>query len=148
MNNETQITCPNCKTQIDVNDILKHQIEDNIRKEFQEKELQSKKILKDLEDKLVNDKANFETQKKKQTEEFQDMLDSKLEKELKTKEEKLKSKLEKENSALRSEIDRINNDIDYFEDLARKKGLVKENEIIFDFSKTGHWNVAGAFDLF
>ncbi len=43
--------------------------------------------------------------------------------------------LEKENSALRSEIDRINNDIDYFEDLARKKGLVKENEIIFDFSK-------------
>ncbi len=45
-----------------------------------------------------------------------------------------RAELEKENSDLRSEIDRINNDIEYFEYLARKHGLVKENEIIFDFS--------------
>lgn len=46
--------------------------------------------------------------------------------------------LEKENTVLRLEIDRIQNDIDYFEYLARKKhGLIKENEIIFDFSKDG-----------
>ncbi len=45
-------------------------------------------------------------------------------------------RLEKENAVLRLEIDRIHNDIDYFEYLAREKhGLVKENEIIFDFSK-------------
>lgn len=44
--------------------------------------------------------------------------------------------LEKENAVLRLEIDRIQNDIEYFEYLARKKhGLVRENEIIFDFSK-------------
>ena len=49
-----------------------------------------------------------------------------------------KVELEKENAVLRLEIDRIQNDIDYFEYLARKKhGLVKENEIIFDFSKDG-----------
>ncbi len=44
--------------------------------------------------------------------------------------------LERDNAVLRLEIDRIHNDIDYFEYQARKKhGLVKENEIIFDFSK-------------
>ncbi len=47
-------------------------------------------------------------------------------------------RLEKENAVLRLEIDRIHNDIDYFEYLAREKhGLVKDNEIIFDFSKGG-----------
>lgn len=49
--------------------------------------------------------------------------------------EEQKASLEKENTVLRREIDRIHNDIDYFEYLARKKhGLIKENEIIFDFS--------------
>lgn len=44
-------------------------------------------------------------------------------------------RLEQENSVLRSEIDRIHNDIDYFEYLAREKhNLVRDDEIIFDFS--------------
>jgi cell division protein FtsB len=44
--------------------------------------------------------------------------------------------LEEENAALLKEMDRIQNDIDYFERLAREKhGLLKKNEIIFDFSK-------------
>ncbi len=47
-----------------------------------------------------------------------------------------KEKLQQENAALRQEIERILNDIDYFEQLAREKhGLLKKNEMIFDFSK-------------
>jgi len=47
-----------------------------------------------------------------------------------------KAKLQEENNALRLEIERIQTDIDYFESLAREKhGLLKKNEILFDFSK-------------
>mgnify|MGYP001552465207 CR=1 FL=1 len=47
-----------------------------------------------------------------------------------------KVQLEKENDMLRQEIERIEGDIEYFEKLAREKhGLLKKNEVLFDFSK-------------
>jgi cell division protein FtsB len=47
-----------------------------------------------------------------------------------------KSKLEAENAALRREIKRIENDVEYLERLAREKhGLLKENEMVFDFGE-------------
>lgn len=47
-----------------------------------------------------------------------------------------KSELEKENEALRQEIERITNDVEYLERLAREKhGLLKKNEMVFDFDK-------------
>lgn len=47
-----------------------------------------------------------------------------------------KYKLEQENAALQLEIEKIQNDIEYFEKIAREKhGLLKKNEIIFDFNK-------------
>ena len=39
MSQNTTINCPDCGAQIDVNDLLKHQIEDVIRKEYQQKSL-------------------------------------------------------------------------------------------------------------
>lgn len=45
-------------------------------------------------------------------------------------------KLEKQNKELRQEIARLLNDPAYLEEIARKKyGLIKKNEIIFDFEK-------------
>ncbi len=50
--------------------------------------------------------------------------------------EQQKIKLEQENAALRLEIEKIQNDIEYFERLAREKhGLLKKNEMVFDFNK-------------
>lgn len=47
-----------------------------------------------------------------------------------------KSKLEAENARLRREINRIENDVEYLERLAREKhGLLKENEMVFDFGE-------------
>lgn len=47
-----------------------------------------------------------------------------------------KNELEKENAIMLQEIERIQTDIEYFERLAREKhGLLKKNEVIFDFSK-------------
>lgn len=43
--NTSSIQCPNCGTTINVNDILKHELEDTIRKEFQQKaNTQTKKL--------------------------------------------------------------------------------------------------------
>ena len=98
MKNNTQISCPNCGTQIDVNDLLKHQLEDSIRKEFKEKELSIKKDLEAKEEKLIQEKIAFENKKKRETEEFQYRLDTKLKEELKAKERVLKLKLQDENS--------------------------------------------------
>lgn len=109
MKNETQISCPNCGEQIDVNDILKHQIEDSIRQEYQTKEIAAKKDMEVKKEKLAQDKADFEVQKRKEAEKFQDLLDSKLKEELKAKEAKLKSKLQEENS---ERFDLLNKELD------------------------------------
>ncbi|MFD1315229.1 DUF2130 domain-containing protein [Namhaeicola litoreus] len=97
MKNETQITCPSCGTQIDVNDILKHQLEDAIRKEYLQKEMQIKKQLQAKEIQLNNEKASLEVLKRKQAEEFQNLLDTKLKESLKEKELGLRKKLSEEN---------------------------------------------------
>ena len=106
MKNESQISCPNCGTQIDVNDILKHQLEESIRQEYQAKELSAKKELKAQEEKLTQDKSAFEAKKRKEAEEFQSKLDAKLKLGLKSKEAKLKSKLEEENSEQLAELNK------------------------------------------
>ncbi len=98
MKKETQISCPNCGTQIDVNDLLKHQLEDSIRKEFKEKEVSIKKQLEAKEKKLLQEKLEFEAKKKKEAEDFQNKLDTKLKQELQEKERVLKLKLQDENS--------------------------------------------------
>ena len=97
MKNETQITCPNCGTQIDANDILKHLLEDTIRKEYVLKELDIKKHFEAKEAQLKSEKASLEDLKRKQTEEFQTLLDTKLKESLKAKEDSLRKKLSEEN---------------------------------------------------
>ncbi len=43
--------------------------------------------------------------------------------------------LERQNEILKQDIERIQNDIEYLEQVARDKhGLLKENEMVFDFS--------------
>ncbi len=37
MNSQTKITCPNCGTEIDVQDILAHQLEIDLQKEYDTK---------------------------------------------------------------------------------------------------------------
>lgn len=44
--------------------------------------------------------------------------------------------LEEENERLQKEIDRLQNDTEYLEEIAREKyGLVRKNELIYNFSK-------------
>lgn len=98
MSNDTKIKCPNCGTSIDVQDILAHQLEDEIKQKYETQlEQEKKKYSSELET-LNRAKKEFEEEKKKQEEMIQQRLDNKLKEERKTIEEKIKQKLLEENS--------------------------------------------------
>ena len=106
MADQTSIKCPNCGTSIDVNDILKHQLEDTIRQEFQLKANQQAKELSAKNEELEVAKAEFEAKKKKENELFAE----RLEKETKAAEKeitaKLKAKLEEESKDRVAEMEK------------------------------------------
>lgn len=96
MANQTSIKCPKCGESIDVNEILKHQLEDSIRIEFQEKaNLQSKELAAKNEA-LEKAKAEFEAKKKIENELFAERLEQAKKVSEKEISEKLKKKLEEE----------------------------------------------------
>lgn len=137
MNNETQIKCPNCGTSIDVQDILAHQLEEEIKQKYQSQLASEKKKFEEEQEKLNKAKSDFEEKKKQQNELFQDRLDKQLREERKTIEEKLKAKLEEEQAeqykALQKELNEkseqikeLNRTKAEIEKLKREKAELKE----------------------
>lgn len=97
MAKQTQIKCPNCGTEIDVNDILKHQLEETLKKEYQNKFLSFQKEIENKSVLLEKEKQEFENKKKKENELFQERL-SKITKEKSQEIElSLKKRFEEEN---------------------------------------------------
>src|SRR5690606_20179627 len=74
MKNSTTVQCPNCKTSINVNDILKHQIEDALRKDFEQKIKNQEEHFKKKNDDLLKEKQSFENAKALQEQSFADRL--------------------------------------------------------------------------
>ena len=121
MAQQSSIQCPSCGTSIDVNDILKHQIEDALRKEFQQKLNAQTTEWETKNEALEKAKEDFEFKKKKENELFQDRLEkAKEEVEAKAKREKqqFQEKLEVEKkeseknilSALKIKLEEENKD--------------------------------------
>jgi len=93
---KNNITCPNCGTQIDVNDILYHQLES----EFKQKELSFQKQMQlELESKRKEYKTHFDELKlkeetlKTQQEDFDDKLAKATKEQLKIEKSKLQNEL-------------------------------------------------------
>lgn len=120
MAEQSSIQCPNCGTTIDVNDILKHQLEDSIRKEYQQKANAQKQELELKNEQFEKAKTEFEAKKKQENELFAE----RLEREKKTAEkeitEKVKIKLDEENK------DRL---------LAMEKELSEKSEKLRELNK-------------
>ncbi len=117
MSKETKVLCPNCKTSIDVNDILKHQIEESIKVEYQQKAAIATEELAKKNEALEKEKAAFESKKKQENELFAQRLE-KEKKELKELlSSQLKSKIEEEN---KEQIDLLN------KELSEKSNKLKE----------------------
>tara|TARA_B110001450_G_C17621795_1_gene481528 strand:- start:206 stop:1489 length:1284 start_codon:yes stop_codon:yes gene_type:complete len=137
MKNDNQIKCPNCGTSIDVQDILAHQLEEEIKQKYQSQIAEDKKKNEAEQEKLKQDKLAFEQKKKQENELFQERLESQLKEEKKAIEVKLKSKLKEEQSeqfeALQKELNEkseqvkeLNRSKAEIEKLKREKGELKE----------------------
>ena len=137
MKNENQIKCPNCGTSIDVQDILSHQLEEEIKQKYQSQIAEEKKKYETEFESLNKAKQDFEKTKKQENELFQERLDKKLKEEKIAIEEKVKSKLIEEQSeqfeALQKELNEkseqvkeLNRSKAEIEKLKREKGELKE----------------------
>jgi len=137
MSTTNQIKCPNCGTSIDVQDILAHQLEDEINKKYQAQIAEEKKKYEAEQEKLKQDKLAFEEKKKQENELFQERFDKKLKEEKNLMEEKLKAKLLDEQSdqfaALQKELNEqsekvkeLNRSKAEIEKLKREKSELKE----------------------
>lgn len=133
----TQIKCPNCGTAIDVQDILAHQLEDDIKQKYQAQLVEEKKKYSAEFDKLNQEKEAFELKKKQENELFQERLDKQLKEQSKSIEEKLKLKFKEEQSeqfdALQKELNEkseqikeLNRTKAEIEKLKREKDELKE----------------------
>jgi hypothetical protein len=137
MKNETQIKCPNCGTSIDVQDILSHQLEEEIKQKYQSQIAEEKKKYAAEFEGLNKAKEEFEKKKKQENELFQERLETQLKQEKKAIEEKVKAKLKEEQSeqfdALQKELNEKSEQIKELnrtkveiEKLKREKAELKE----------------------
>ena len=96
MSTESHIKCPNCGTDINVNNILSHQLEEEIRQKYQAQLTEEKQKYQKEKDALNNEKEVFEQQKKQDKALFEERLEKQLKEERIAIETKLKSKLSEE----------------------------------------------------
>ena len=96
MQKESKITCPNCGTEIDVQNVLTHQLEEDIKKSYNAKLVVEKQKYESQVKSLEVEKAAFEEKKRKENELFQERLDAKLKEEKTQIEIRLKAKIEEQ----------------------------------------------------
>jgi hypothetical protein len=96
MSTESHIKCPNCGTDINVNNILSHQLEEEIRQKYQAQLTEEKQKYQKEKDALNNEKEEFEKQKKQDKAVFEERLEKQLKEERIAIESKLKTKLSEE----------------------------------------------------
>jgi len=137
MEKNAKIKCPNCGTSIDVQDILAHQLENEIQQKYQQQLAEEKKKYDAEFEGLNKAKEQFEQKKKQENELFQERLERQLKEERKAVEEKLKLKLKEEQleqfNALQKELNEkseqikeLNRTKAEIEKLKREKSELKE----------------------
>jgi hypothetical protein len=137
MEKENKINCPNCGFGIDVNELVFHQMEEEIKKEFNARLADEKKKYDKEFDLLKQKQLEFEEKKKKENELFQDRLNQK-EKELKESlEKKLRLQLETEQqdqiklmqnelNSKQEQLKELNRTKAEIEQLKREKDMMRE----------------------
>lgn len=98
MSTPTQIHCPSCGTTIDVQDILAHQLEDEIKLKYEREALAEKQRIQEREKVLNQSLADFEEKKKRENELFQERLDKQLKEKQAEAELKIRARLQEEQS--------------------------------------------------
>jgi hypothetical protein len=98
MSANEQIKCPNCGTNIDVTNILSHQLEVEYQAKYQAQIQSEQAKMTELVEKLREEKLAFDEKKKRENELFHERLESSIKEERSKIEEKLKLKITQEQS--------------------------------------------------
>tara|TARA_R110000868_G_scaffold37297_5_gene132148 strand:+ start:232 stop:1491 length:1260 start_codon:yes stop_codon:yes gene_type:complete len=117
MNSANQINCPNCGTAIDVQDVLSHQLEDEIKKKYQSQMADERQKYEQQEKSLAQAREAFEEDRKQQKEREEEAVKKQLKQERSKIEEKLKRQLLEEQGETLEALQK---------ELNEKSGQVKE----------------------
>jgi len=137
MKKENIIKCPNCGTNIDVQDILSHQLEEEIKQKYQQQIIEEKRRFESQFEELNKSKQAFEQKKKQENELFKERLEKQLKEDKLKIEAKLKAKLNEEQAeqfeSLQKELNEksekvkeLNRSKAEIEKLKREKSELKE----------------------
>ena len=127
MSNPTQIKCPNCGTSIDVQDILSHQLEDEIRQKYQSQLAEEKNKFEKEFESLNKAKEDFEEKKRQENDLFQERLDKQLKEQSKILEDKLKAKIKEEQSEQFDSLQKeLNEKSEQIKELNRTKAEIEQ----------------------
>ena len=151
MSSNEQIKCPNCGTNIDVTNILSHQLEAELQAKFHAQLQSERSKMNELVENLRDEKMAFEENKKHEKELFQEQLEKSLKEERRTIEEKLKVKLAEEQRSqfealqqelnekstqvselnkTKAEVERLKREKDEAQSIAQLAAETKMNEIL------------------
>ncbi len=127
MEKETKIACPNCGTEIDVNNILYHQLESDLNKKYNAQLADEKRKYETEYDKLNQQRVEFEQKKQKENELFQEKLSAKLKEQKEQLETQIKAKLAEEQSEQFSLLQKeLNEKSEQIKELNRTKGEIEK----------------------
>lgn len=137
MSTQNQINCPNCGTSIDVQDILSHQLEKELKVKYEAQLAQQKSLFQKENEKLEKEREEFEMKKRRENELFREKLDKQLKEEAKLLQEKMRRKISEENSDLikglqdelnekSTQVKELNRSKAEIERLKREKNEIKE----------------------
>lgn len=125
MSTPTQIHCPNCGTTIDVQDILAHQLEDEIKQKYEREAQAEKQRIQEREQLLRQSQADFEEKKKRENELFQERLEKQLKEKQAEAEVKIKARLQEEQSEqFKSMQQELNEKSEQLKELNRSKAEI------------------------
>lgn len=126
MNDQTKIKCPNCGIEIDVQDIISHQLEEDLKKEFNAKLSEEKKKFENESETLKKEREEFEKLKTKENELFNEKLVEKLKEEKEKFSSEVKKKLEEEQSEQFAELQKeLNEKSEQIKELNKSKAEIE-----------------------
>lgn len=137
MDQPTQVVCPNCGENIDVNTLLAHQLEEGLKSKYEAQKKRDMQQINEEKEALQQKKDAFEENKRKENEMFQERLELKLKEASKLQETKIKAKVDEEQSErialIEKELDEKTNQIKELnrtkaeiEKLKREKSEIRE----------------------
>ncbi len=133
-----KIECPNCGHKIDVNDLLYHQVDDELKKKYSAKLTEEKNKYQSKLDSLNEEREKLEGEKKKHDEAVTDAIKAGLKEEKKRLQIEIRALMEEEQSerirALREELDQKSGQLKEYnkakseiERLKREKSELKDS---------------------